>query len=81
MYAGEINAKEDPKSYAKKLKLEPHKFKDNNSKTLISKYQESPFQNEFDDPTLVTFSQQKRLNERNHQRRIQKDPFVLYQKK
>jgi hypothetical protein len=65
---------------AKKPKLEPHKFKDNTSKSLIYKYNEIISQSEFDDPSIVAFSHQKRLNDRNQLRRPQKDPFVLFRK-
>lgn len=72
--------KEISRTNTKKPKLEPHKFKDNISKSLIYKYNDMLSHSEFDDPTMIAFSQQKQLNERNH-RRTQKDPFVLFQRK
>lgn len=73
-------SKEVVRTNTKKPKLEPHKFKDNVSKSLIYKYNDMLSHSEFDDPTMIAFSQQKQLNERNH-RRTQKDPFILFQRK
>lgn len=73
-------SKEVVRTNTKKPKLEPHKFKDNVSKSLIYKYNDLLSHSEFDDPSMIAFSQQKQLNERNH-RRTQKDPFILFQRK
>jgi hypothetical protein len=70
------------KNQLKKPKLEPHKFKDNTTKSLLNKYNESLMENEFDDPGLVSISQQKQLNTRTtFCRRTQKDPFILIHRK
>lgn len=65
-----------------KTKLEAHRFRDPTSKSLMNKFTEIMQQSEFDDPSMVAISQQKRLNERIAQgRRTQKDPFVMVQRK
>ncbi len=47
----------------KKIKLEPHKFKDSTTKSLLNKYNEGlANNNEFDDPSMVSITQQKKLN-------------------
>lgn len=42
--------------------MEPHKFKDNATKSLINKYNDIYSNTEFDDPTMVSITQQKKLN-------------------
>lgn len=56
------NEQKDPTKAIKKIKLEPHKFKDNTSKSLVYKYNEALTNTEFDDPSMLPFSQQKKLN-------------------
>lgn len=66
----------------KKLKLEPHKFKDSTAKSLLNKFQDSIDEHEFEDPGVVNISQQKKLVQRTtFCRRTQKEPFVLLYRK
>ena len=76
------NEKEYYRIQIKKLKLEPHKFKDATTKSLLNKYNETLPETEFDDPGVVPISQEKKLVRRTtFYRRTQKDPFVLINRK
>ena len=82
MYVEQNEQRDALKNKVQKIKLEPHKFKDSASKSLVYKYNEIYCNTEFDDPSMVSISQQKRLNERtSNYRRGHKDPFVLIHRK
>lgn len=70
--------KEVFKNHLKRMKVSPHKFPDGPVRHLKTKESEFMLQTDGHDPTMVTITQKKKLNERNtHYRKTPKESFML----